>query len=80
MKTFKPDLELIFSGIHADEWCEDCPYLRTYIETHEIWGCKERTQVLDCSGSAIDCPRAKDEAEDVQAWMDDNSAMLELII
>jgi len=80
MKTFKPDLKQIFSGVQCTEArCEDCPYLASYIEEHEIWGCKERERVLECKGNHLVCQIVEQEAEDVQNFIDDNTESFNFI-
>ena len=80
MKTFKPDLKQIFSEVTCSEhWCEDCPYLSSYIEQYEVWGCKERERVLECKGNHLVCQIAEQEAEDVQNFIDDNTETLNLM-
>jgi len=82
---FRVNVDKVFSKIQVSEvHCQDCQYLRTWVEKYFI-GDSEETEVelechLRCIGAPADyCPRTGDTVADIEGFMNDNAEMFDFI-
>jgi hypothetical protein len=78
--NFQADTFKIFMSVQPSEGhCEGCPFMSTTIEEYEIWGCKERTKEINCTGTHLDCQIVEGIASDVECFIQDNADMFNII-
>lgn len=77
---FRVNTQKLFETISVNSVdCEECPYLRSYIEDYEIAGTIDREKEYDCDGCHNKCQQVQDKELDLLAFMADNSHMFQFI-
>ena len=77
---FRVDRHKVFEPIQADLLeCDGCPYLKCWVEKYKIGNETESELECLCTGTALDCKRVDEIAEEIDSFMLDNSVIFDLI-